>query len=174
MNYKDMKVLTAFFSHKGNNYSNGKIVNLKVGNTAVAADIVAALTGSDLFEIEAVKEYPADYTECTVVAKTELRENARPALKKTKSVDDYDVIMLGYPSWWGTMPMPVWTFLSGQNLDGKIILPFCTNEGSGLGDSEKDLRKLCPAADIKKGLSLRGTGIENSKEIIEKWLDGIK
>jgi flavodoxin len=106
------KTLIVFFSRKGNNYVLGNIVNLPIGNTKVAASKIQSLLNCDIFEIETVNEYPLDYTECTTQAKVELKENSRPKIKgQLPDVSGYDTIILGYPNWWGTFPMAVWTFL---------------------------------------------------------------
>lgn len=172
MNLKDRKCLIAYFSHKGNNYVSGSIVNLPIGNTEVVAKLIQEITGSDMFHIEAVKSYPKDYTETTEVAKDELRANARPELTNhVENMDSYDVIFLGYPNWWGTMPMPVYTFLDEYDFSGKIIVPFCTHEGSGLGHSEKDIAKLCPKAILLKGLAIQGSRVNAAKKDVINWLD---
>lgn len=164
-------MLIAYFSRKGNNYIGGSVVNLPVGNTEVAATIIQELTGGDMFRIEAAKEYPADYTETTNVAKQELRQNARPELSgDIDNLDDYGVIFLGYPNWWGTMPMAVFTFLEKHDFSGKTILPFCTHEGSGMGRSESDIRKLCPGAKVSRGLSIRGGSVQRAESDIAAWL----
>ena len=104
--------------------------------------MIADITSGDLFQVETVKAYPDDYYECIVEAKKELREGARPELKNyMDSLEAYDAIFVGYPNWWGTMPMAMFTFLEHFDLAGKRILPFCTNEGSGMGGSERDLKK---------------------------------
>lgn len=165
------KILIAYYSRKGQNYVSGAIKDLKVGNTAVAAEMLGALTGGDLFEINTVAAYPVDYTEATEVARKELRAGARPALKaQVAGMEDYDTVILGYPNWWGTMPMAVYTFLEVHDFSGKKILPFCTHEGSGLGRSEKEIAKLCPGAEVLKGLAIHGTGVSGAKKDLEKWL----
>ncbi len=163
-------VLAAYFSHKGQNYSNGSIVELKQGNTAVAAEIIAGLTGADSYEIETIKSYPNDYHECTVVAKDELRANTRPALAGSIDISGYDIIILGYPNWWGTMPMAVMTFLESGDFSQKIILPFCTHEGSGMANSEADLKKAVPNADVRRGIAIQGSSVKNSSSAIKQWL----
>ena len=120
MNGNDTRSLIAYFSRAGNNYVNGQIVNLPVGNTEFVAKMIHEMTGGDLFHIEPVKEYPKDYTETTEVARQELRTKARPKL--TGHVDtmaSFEVIFLGYPIWWGTMPMPVCSFLEDYDFSGK-------------------------------------------------------
>lgn len=167
---KSKKILAAYFSRAGQNYSNGSIVELKVGNTKVAAEMAAGLAKAELFEIHPKQEYPFVYDECTELAGDELRANSRPELTSNVDVSKYDVVILGYPSWWGTMPMAVWTFLDSQDFSGKIILPFCTNEGSGMGSSERDLKRLCPSADIRPGLAIHGSAVAQAKPAMEKWL----
>ena len=104
-----------------------------------------------------MQDYAADYYACTDQAKAELQQNARPALKRLpEHLEQYDTIFVGYPNWWGTMPMALFTLLEGIDLSGKRILPFCTNEGSGMGRSESDLRKLCPGAIVEQGFRFTG------------------
>lgn len=81
-------------------------------------------------------------------------------------MDSYNVIFLGYPNWWGTMPMPVFTFLGEYDFSGKTIVPFCTHEGSGSGRSEKDIAKLCPKATILKGLAIHGSRVSAAKKML--------
>lgn len=165
------KSLTAYYSRAGNNYVNGDIINLPVGNTEIAARMIQKLTGGVLFRINTVKTYPEDYMETTEVAKEELRSNARPEISgRVDNMGDYDIIYLGYPSWWGTMPMAVFTFLEAYNLEGKTIVPFCTHEGSGLGRSERDIEKSCPGADVAKGLAIRGGRVKGARDDIIDWL----
>ena len=165
------KSLIAYYSRKGENYLNGSIVNLSVGNTEVVAKKIQALTGSDLFEIDTVKPYPEDYTETTNVAMDEKRRNARPKLTDVvDNMDAYDVVYLGYPNWWGTFPMAVFTFLESYNFSGKTIAPFCTHEGSGIGGSERDIKKLCPDAKVLPGLAIRGGSVTSANNIVQSWL----
>ncbi len=170
MEFKGKKVLVAFFSHKGENYSKGHMVNLKEWNTSKASKIVASIVDSDLFEIRTVKEYSSKYRDCVNESVEDLKNDAYPELKEDKDISDYDVIILGYPCWCGTMPRGVFTFLTKHDFTNKIILPFCTNEGSGLGKSEADIKRLCPNAIIKPGLSINGTEVESSRPLIESWL----
>lgn len=165
------KSLIAYYSRKGSNYFDGKIMDLSVGNTEVIAKKLAALTGSDLFYIDTVKPYPTDYDESTEMAKIELGKNARPEL--TASVPDfdtYDVIYTGYPIWWGVMPMPVLTFLESYDFSGKMIAPFCTHEGSGLGMSERYIRQACPQATVLPGLAIIGHLRDKADKSLEDWL----
>ena len=165
------KSLIAYFSRKGNNYVGGSIVNLPIGNTEVIAKKLQKLTGSDIFQIRTVKSYPEDYTETTNVAREEQRENARPDLTETiDNLNSYGVIYIGYPNWYGTMPMAVFTFLERYDFSGKTIVPFCTHEGSGMGSSERDVKKLCPNAKVLSGLAIRGGSVDRADKDITNWL----
>ena len=165
------KTLIAYYSRKGQNYVSGRIVNLQVGNTEVAAKIAQEIVGGDLLEIQSIKKYPVDYTETTEVATVEKRTNARPELSThVGNMDLYDTIILGYPNWWGTFPMAVFTFLESYNFSGKTILPFCTHEGSGLGVSERDIKKLCPDAKVLPGLAIRGGNVKGAGDTIKSWI----
>lgn len=163
-------ILIVYYSRKGQNYWAGSIRNLTKGNTEAAAEFIQKATGGDLFEIDTVKPYAEDYTECINQAKAELHAKVRPDIKSfVDSIEQYDTIFLGYPNWWGTMPMCMFTFLEHYDLSGKKIVPFCTNEGSGMGASEKDLKKLCPAALIVPGLSITGNRVYEMEKQIEAW-----
>ncbi len=166
------KSLVAYFSRKGNNYVGGSIVNLSIGNTEIIAKKIQELTGSDAFRIETVKTYPEDYTETTNVAREEQRQNGRPGLTgRVDDMDSYDAIYLGYPNWYGTMPMAVFTFLESYDFSGKTIIPYCTHEGSGMGSSERDIRKLCPKAKVLPGLAIRGGSVERADKDLSNWLE---
>jgi flavodoxin len=174
MNGNNSTCLIAYFSRSGNNYVNGTIVNLPVGNTEVVAKMIQEMTEGDLFHIQAVNAYPEDYTETTEVAQQELRTNARPKLRShLESTASYDVIFLGHPNWWGTMPMPVFTFLEEYDLSGKTIVPFCTHEGSGLGRSVTDIKKTCPHSTVLDGLAIRGGDVRNAQDAVAGWLRDI-
>ena len=165
------KSLSVYYSRKGNNYVGGSIVNLSIGNTEVVAKKIQGLTGSDLFQIQTVKAYPEDYTETARVAQDELSGNARPELAEmVADMDSYDVIYLGYPNWWGTMPMAVFTFLDSYDFTGKTIVPYSTHEGSGLGSSERDIKKLCPKATVLPGMAIKGGTVGRAYKDVANWL----
>lgn len=165
------KVLVAFYSRANENYVNGQIKNLKVGNTEIAANEIANLTNADMFKIEQVNPYSDNYNECISQSQDNQRKNARPELKKyPERIDEYDVIYLGYPNYWSTMPMAVFTFLEHFDFGNKIIKPFCTHEGSGMGSSINDIKKLCPNAKVEKGLAIHGGSVERSQKDIENWV----
>ena len=165
-----MSTLVAYYSRAGQNYGNGGVIDLPKGNTEVLAEAIAADLDADLFKIETVEPYPTDYFATTDQAKRELRENARPAIQgPLPNMEGVDAIVLGYPNWWGTMPMAVKTFLDGCDLTGVTIAPLCTNEGSGLGNSVSDLRRTYPAANVVEGLSVRGTDAARSTGRAISW-----
>lgn len=156
------KILVAYFSRSGENYGVGEI---EKGNTEIIAEMIAEETDADLFRIEAVNPYPTSYDECTEVAKQEQESGARPELADSlESLSDYDVIFLGYPIWWGDMPMPVYTFLESYDLTGKTIVPFCTHAGSGLAGTISTIRQEAPQATVLDGLAVPGTVAQNSTD----------
>ena len=129
------------------------------------------LIDADSFKIEMKEPYSPVYMTCIDEAKRDLREGKRPELVKLpESLDEYDTIVLGYPNYWGTMPMAVVTFLEGYDFTGKTILPFCTNEGSGMGSSVGDIVKYAKGAEVKRGLPITGSEAADSKEDVKNWL----
>ena len=169
------KILVAFFSRIGENYAVGHI---EQGNTHIVAEMIASATGGTLFRIEPATPYPADYRACTEVAQREKRSKTRPALVGDIAAEEFDVIFLGYPNWWGDLPMCVYTFLEQHDWQGKIIIPFCTHEGSGLSDTENRLRAACRGASVLNGLAVRGSVAQNEREKVRKqvleWLKRLK
>ena len=168
------KALVAVFSRADENYAVGFI---EKGNTMILAEMIAEQTGAELFEIRAATPYPKNYNECTDVAKKEQNANARPALAEDKDISGYDTIFLGYPCWWGDLPMAVFTFLEAHDFSGKTVVPFCTHEGSGMGRTEGSLKRTLPGAKFLKGLVLRGATVQNSRDEARKsvasWLKGL-
>lgn len=155
-------ILVAYFSRAGENYNVGVI---EKGNTAIIAEMIGTYTGGDLFQIETVNPYPESYDECTEVAQQEQRDNARPELTGTvENFENYDVVFLGYPNWWGDMPMAVYTFLESYDFSGKTIVPFATHEGSGLSSTERSIADTCAGAEVLDGLAIRGSVAQNSQE----------
>ncbi len=141
------KALIAFYSRADENYVNGTLKMLTVGNTEIAAGIIKELTGADMFKIEQSKPYSKGYNDCIEEARADQQRDARPELLAyPDSLDNYDVIYLGFPNYWSTMPMAVFTFLEHFDFTGKTIKPFCTHEGSGMGGSVADIKRLCPGA----------------------------
>lgn len=165
-----MKSLVVYFSRPGKNYTANGIKNLNVGNTKVVAEKIAKMINADMFEIVPKVKYSEEYYACTDQAKYEKNKNLRPEIVGSIDLSDYDTIYLGYPNWWGTMPMPVYTFLESADLSGKTIYPFCTHEGSGIGSSESDIKSICKSAKVEKGLAIQGTFVSSSDERLKNWL----
>lgn len=139
------------------------------GNTETAAYIIAELTGGDLFAIRTEESYPVSHSAASAVAEDEMRRDARPVLAThLASIDQYDVIFLGYPIWWYIEPMAIRTFLEEYDFTGKTIIPFCTSLGAGVGRSEENIASLVPNATVLEGVTLR-TG-RDSRSQIESWL----
>lgn len=166
------KILIAYFSRTGENYGVGTISK---GNTEIVAEIIQQKTGGELFHIEPAVQYPQNYDECVELAKKEKNANARPSLAKTlDSIQGYDIIFLGFPNWWGDVPMAVYTFLEQFDFTGKTIIPFCTHEGSGLGNIPQKIEHACKGASFLKGLAVRGSDAQNSqqkvKDTVNTWL----
>lgn len=166
--------LIMYFSRSGDNYVNGSVKKLTVGNTEVAANILQKMTGTELFKIEPIKKYSADYYVCIDEAKQDLQRGARPKLETyPDNLNEVDVLYLGYPNYWGTMPVAVFTLLGQYDFTGKTIMPFCTHEGSGMGKSENDLRQICPTATIKTGLPIKGSEVRKSYELFGHWIRNV-
>jgi flavodoxin len=158
---KSGNILVAYFSHSG--------------NTRMIANRIHENIGGDMFEIASVDPYPHDYDEVVAQARKELNEDYKPKLKtKVENMGLYNVIFVGYPNWWGTIPRPVATFLSGYDLSGKTIVPFCTHEGSGLGHSATDIKELCPQSTLLEGLPIRGSYVKNAQNEVSEWLHKIE
>ena len=160
------RILVAYFSRADENYGVGFV---EKGNTEIIAEMIAEETGADTFKIERATPYPANYDECADVSKKEHRDNARPELKNAlDNLDDYDVIYLGVPIWWGDMPMPVYTFVEGLDWQGKLIYPFTTHAGSGLSSVPRTLGRICDGALIGDGLAIAGTTAQNNQDKARK------
>ena len=166
-----MAKLIAFYSRADENYFGGAYRTIPVGNTEQAANMLAELTGADLFKIEQKVPYSANYQACIAEAKRDLQANARPELVSLpEDLDAYDEIYLGYPNYWGTMPMAVYTFLEHYDFTGKVIHPFCTHEGSGLSGTVNDIRKAAKGAVVETGLAIHGSDVANAKAKLKGWI----
>ena len=167
------KSIVVYYSRTGENYNVG---NITVGNTAKVAAEIAKQTGADLFEIKPVNPYPTKYQECIEVAQQEKDDNARPQIATTvEHFEQYNTVYLGYPNWWGDMPMIVYTFIESQNFDGKTVIPFVTHEGSGLSGTPQKLRKALPKATVTDGMEMRGkTAQTDPVEVTKKVAELIK
>ena len=167
------KILVAYFSRVGNEYGVG---NIKKGNTAIVAEIIAQKLGADLFEIKPVKSYPVDYDECTKIASQEKSQNARPKLAtRVENFADYDTVFVGSAIWYGDAPMVVYTFLESYDFAGKNIVPFVTHGGSGLSGIDQRFALVCPNSKILQGFAISGrTAQNNFAETDSKVTDWLK
>lgn len=167
------RVLVAYFSRADEN--TGGVGYIEKGNTRILAEMVADITKGDLFEIKTVKPYPKEYRPATEVAKQEKENNERPEINgPLPDMSQYDVIFLGYPIWWSDLPMGVYTFLEKENFAGKTIIPFCTHEGSGIGNTERFIAETTKAK-VLPGLEMRGkkaqTQQAEARKDMEKWVN---
>lgn len=165
-----MRVLIAFYSRAGENYFGGSYRHVAVGNTQKVAQMLADLTDGELYHIEQAQPYADDYQECIAQAQQDLRSHARPdVLGLPDDLDAYDEIYLGYPNYWGTMPMAVYTFLEHYDFTGKTIHPFCTHEGSGLSNTVQDIRRAAPGAVVTEGLAVLGSDADRAESKLKRW-----
>lgn len=176
-------ILVAYFSRVGNTVWEDGVdavtsasLNVEdgafVGNAEYLAQMAADATGGDLFLVQTVQTYPSDYRETTDAAAVEQGDNARPELAShVENMDQYDTVVLVYPNWWGTLPMPLYSFLEEYDFSGKTILPLCTHEGSRMGSSERAIAELCPDAVLLDGLDIRGSGASSAQAEVEEWIN---
>lgn len=174
-------VLTAYFSY-GENASLPAGVdasasasiqmwdNKVTGNTGVVAHMINENVGGDLFSIQTVKKYPADYNETIDVGKDERNADARPALAShVENMDKYDTIFLGFPNWWSDMPMALYTFLDEYDLSGKTIIPFSTSGGSGLSNTVNSIKRAEPNANVLDGFTISGRrAVQAEREVLRE------
>lgn len=154
------KVLVTYFTHSG--------------NTKTVAEKICEQLNAELFEVKTVEIYPVKYNLVVDQAKKEITDSYRPELLSTKeNLNEYDIIVIGYPMWWYTCPMAIFSFLEQYDFKGKIILPFCTHEGSALSTSVEDIKKSVPTAIVKEGLAIRGSKVKESDSIIKAWLSKV-
>ena len=167
-----MKTLIAYFSRTGENYFNGIVRDIKKGNTEILAEQLQKIIKADIFKIEPLVPYSDNYRECCEQSHKEKIEQKRPPLKADlPDTANYDTIFLGFPCWWGTVPMAVVTFLEANRINGKKIIPFVTHEGSGIEIILKDLKKICPNSEIYEPFECLGSNVSSEKEKIQEWLN---
>lgn len=179
------KILVAWFSRVGITPFDEDVdavssasVNLRDGelvcNMQYLAEFIAEETGGELFQVITEKEYPIAYRDTTDVAMDEQKKDERPALTSpVEDMEQYDVIFLGYPNWWGTLPQAVVTFLEEYDFAGKTIAPFCSHGGSRLGSGPRDIAVLCPDANLLDGLAVSGSSVSSAQKDVQNWLEGL-
>lgn len=164
-------ILVAYFSLAGEQYNVGVI---EEGNTSIIAHMIAQQTEADLFEIKAVTPYPEKHSELLDVSQQEIADNARPEIAETvENMEDYDTVFIGYPNWWGDMPMIVYNFIESYDFSGKTIVPFCTHGGSGLSGTERTISDITGAV-MMDGFAISGETAQNDRkhsgEEVTAWL----
>ena len=164
-------MLVVYFSLADEQYGVGVI---EEGNTSIIAHMIAEYTGADMFEIQPVQPYPTSHRELLDVSRQEMSENARPEIAETvQNWEQYDTVFIGYPNWWGDMPMIVYNFLESYDFSGKTIVPFCTHGGSGLSNTERTIASLT-GTNLLPGFAIPGTTAQNEREEaknrVNKWL----
>ena len=147
-----------------------------IGNMRLLAEYISEETGADIFSIQTVETYPTGYKDTTELATEEKNDNARPALSThVDNMDDYNVIYLGYPNWWGTLQMPVASFLEEYDFAGKTIIPYVSYEGSGMGSGVSMIKELCPDAEVLDGFAIRGGEVnsEKARQTVAEFIAGL-
>ena len=168
-------ILVAYFSRADENYNVGTIDK---GNTQIIAEYIASEVGADSYHIETVNPYPANYDDCCDVAKKELADKARPEIQGgVENMEQYDIVFLGYPIWWGDMPMAVYTFMDSYDFSDKVVIPFNTHEGSGESGTYSAIGSYLPNAQVLDGMPIQGKTAQefnsDTQQAVRDWLDDL-
>lgn len=140
------------------------------GNTETVANYIHEEIGGDIVKLETVQTYPEDYDELVDYAREEQRDNTRPELETTiENIEQYDTIFLGYPNWWGDMP--IYSFLDQYDLSNKTIAPFITHGGSGLSGTSANIANEDPDAVVTEGLAINGDDVDDCQDEVNEWLN---
>ena len=167
---KDKKSLIIYFSRADENYFGGEMRYINKGNTEVIAEYIKDIVGADMFKVEPLNPYPANYMECIEEAKVRTKVHHAPIKERIPNISNYEVIYVGSPIYWGGMPEELFTALKGIDYSGKIIRPFKTHEGSGLSGVPRQLNEICKGAKVLDGLAITGSQVNNSKNRVEEWI----
>ena len=167
---KEKKSLIIYFSRADENYFGGEMKYIDKGNTEVIAEYIKDFINADIFKVEPLNPYPANYMECIEEAKVRIREHNAPIKENIPDISQYEVFYIGSPIYWGGMPEEMFTALKGLDFTGKIIRPFTTHEGSGLSGVPRQLTEICEGAEILDGLAILGSQVNNSKTRVEEWI----
>lgn len=182
---KDSKILVVYFSYADNEkLSDGVDASARasyqldngkpIGNTGLVAKWIAQETKADTYSIKTVNPYPNDYDAAVKQGKQEVENGTKPELQNQPlDLKDYDVIFVGYPNWWGDMPMAMYSFFDSQDFAGKTIIPFCTSGGSGFGNTVDAIQKLEPQAMVTQGIAIHANDVKDSKNQVTQWLSGL-
>lgn len=145
------------------------------GATEYVAKVIKEQTNGELFQIETKQTYPGTHEPLVAQASEEQSKNARPELKReVDNLSEYDIVFIGYPNWWGDMPMPLYTFLENSDLAGKTIIPFNTHGGSSFSSTIDEIKRLQPKATVvEDGLTISRDNVANSESEIIQWVNGL-
>ena len=167
---KDKKSIIIYFSRADENYFGGEMRYVDKGNTEVIAEYIKDIVGADMFKVEPLNPYSANYMECIEEAKVRTKEHNAPIKENVPDISSYEVIYVGSPIYWGGMPEELFTALKGLDYLGKVVRPFTTHEGSGLSGVPRQLKEICVGAEVLDGLAIVGSQVNNSKKKVEEWI----
>ena len=166
----EKKSLIIYFSRADENYFGGSMKYIEKGNTEVIAEYIKEFTNGDLFKVEPLTPYSANYMECIEEAKVRTREKNAPIKEKVPDISSYEVLYIGAPVYRGGMPQEMFTALEGLDYTGKIIRPFVTHEGSGLSSIPSQLKEICVGGTVEDGIAITGSTVNSAKGKIENWI----
>lgn len=169
-NYKDKKSIVIYFSRADENYFGGAMKYVEKGNTEVIAEYIQDIVGADIFKVEPLEPYSADYMQCIEEAKVRTRNHIAPIKENVPDLSAYEVIYVGSPVYWGGMPEELFTALKGLDYTGKTIRPFVTHEGSGLSSIPNQLKEICTGATVTSGIAITGSSVNSARSKVENWI----
>ena len=168
--YKDKKSIIIYFSRADENYFGGAMKYVEKGNTEVIAEYIRDITGADMFKVEPLEPYSAEYMKCIEEAKVRTRTHNAPIKENVPDISSYEVIYVGSPVYWGGMPEELFTALKELDYTGKTIRPFVTHEGSGLSSIPNQLSNICNGGTVTNGLAISGSSVNTAKSKVESWI----
>ena len=169
--FQNKKSLIIYFSRADENYFGGQMKFIQKGNTEVIAEFIKDFIGADIFKVERKVPYSGDYKTCIEESKKENDNGEKPELARyLENIDKYDIVYIGGPIYWGVLPAPMITQLERFDWHGKVIRPFVTHEGSRMGNVMSQLKEVCKGADIKDGIAIEGSRVNEARKEIEAWI----
>ena len=169
-NYKDKKSIVIYFSRADENYFGGAMRYVDKGNTEVIAEFIKDIVNADMFKVEPLEPYSADYMQCIEEAKVRTRNHNAPIKEAVPDISSYEVIYIGSPVYWGGMPEELFTALKDIDFTGKIVRPFVTHEGSGLSSIPSQLKSICKGATVVDAIAITGSTVNGAKSKIKDWI----
>ncbi len=170
MEYKDKKSIVIYFSRADENYFGGSMRYVDKGNTEVIAEFIKDIVNADMFKVEPLEPYSADYLQCIEEAKVRTRNHNAPIKEAVPDISSYEVVYIGSPVYWGGMPEELFTALKDLDFTGKTIRPFVTHEGSGLSSIPSQLKSICKGATVVDAIAITGSTVNGAKSKIENWI----